>query len=54
MSRLVALLDTLVHQVPLKWLPYRWTAWICELEDHRLGLSWEEIRANRVNWRGER
>lgn len=40
-------LDNLIHQPVMKWVPRLLTSWVCDLWDHKLGLSWDEIRCTR-------
>ncbi len=40
-------LDGLIHQPWLKWVPRLLTGWVCDLYDHHLGMTWDEIRRTR-------
>ncbi len=40
-------LDNLIHHPRLTWVPRLLTGWVCDLWDHKLGMSWDEIRRTR-------
>jgi hypothetical protein len=41
---MIGRLDGLIHQPWLRWVPRLLTGWVCDLWDHQLGMSWDEIR----------
>jgi len=40
-------LDGLIHQPWMRWVPQLLTGWVCDLYDHCLGMTWDEIRRTR-------
>jgi hypothetical protein len=40
-------LDNLIHHPRMGWLPRPLTSWICDLQDHALGMTWAQIRRAR-------
>ena len=40
-------LDNLIHHPRMAWLPRPLTSWICDLQDHKLGMTWAQIRRAR-------
>jgi hypothetical protein len=40
-------LDNLIHHPRMRWLPRSLTRWVCDWMDHRLGMTWPEIRKAR-------
>lgn len=58
---MTAWLDNLIHHPHMAWLPRPLTSWVCDLQDHRLGMTWAQIRCarhgklpgytNQLDWR---
>jgi len=40
-------LDDLVHHPRMRWVPRLFTGWVCDLWDHRMGATWDEVRRTR-------
>lgn len=44
---LLGRLDNLLHHPRMAWVPRPLTSWVCDVMDHRMGMSWAEIRRAR-------
>lgn len=58
---MIAWLDALIHHPRMAWVPRPLTSWVCDWMDHKLGMTWREIRrarhgrlpgySNQLDWR---